>query len=53
MNSREVIEELKNLIADRQSFIYQGGDNAGFEREIEALEYAIKTIEEIKECIHK
>lgn len=45
MNSREIVDELKNLIADRQSFIYPGGDNETFEKEIEALQYAIKLVE--------
>ena len=45
MKKDEVIRRLNDLIADRKSFIYQGGDNEEFEKEIEALEESIKLIE--------
>lgn len=46
MTIEEAIEQLRDLIRDRKSMIYPDGDNEIYERDIEALQYAVDRLED-------
>jgi hypothetical protein len=49
MRKQEVIEQLESLIANAKSFIFENGDNEIWEADIEALNEAIRAVNEIDE----
>lgn len=47
MSKEEVIRQLEDVISDAKSKIYPGGDNEIWEKDIKALEEAIRVLREV------